>query len=166
MSDGSIVIINKFPAKCRVCGKPVPALTGIAIKDGACKWQSAHYECESVLSAPILEARKLKRDKFLAEQKVQEEAKAAKAARRVSLLEKTRLDLSSEVQVSSCQGAYCDSFLSYFLFHGEATIEELRELLVTPPQSSAGQLRWSNGRMVVRVEGNKVFVSESISMCD
>lgn len=166
MSASVIVIINKFPGKCRVCGKSVPALLGVAIKEGSCNWQTAHCECEPVLSDPILKAREEKRAAYLAKEKAREEAKAAGAARRAVLFEKTGLDLSSEVQVSSSQGAYNDSFLSYYTFSGEGSLGDFQELLNTPAESSYGQLRWSNGRRVTKIEGNRVFVSESISACD
>lgn len=161
-----VVIINKFAGKCRVCGKTVPALTGIAIKDGNCKWQSAHHECESALSAPILKAQEEKRAKYLADKKAAEEFKALVAARRAELIEQTGIDLSSEQSVSSVQGAWDDTFLSYYTFSGTGTLADFRVLLETPAESSYGKLRWSRGRRVTKVEGNRVFVSESIGICD
>ena len=165
-SSNPVVIINKFAGKCRVCGKSVPALSGLAIKDGACKWQSAHYECESVLAAPILKAQEEKRAKYLAEKRDAEAFKAAVAARRVELIEKTGIDMSSEQNVSSSQGAWDDSFVSCFTFSGEATLADFKELLETPAESSYCKLRWSRGRRVTKIEGNRVFVSESIGICD
>lgn len=161
-----VVIINKFSGKCRVCGKSVGALQGIAIKDAGCKWQTAHLECEPVLADPILTAREEKRAAFRKEEAEREALKKQRAEYIAALLEKTGLDLSSEVVVSSIQGAWSDDFISYFTFSGEATLEELRALLCTPADSSYGKLRWSNGRSVLRVEGNKVFVSESVRICD
>lgn len=161
-----VVILNKFSGRCRVCGKPVPALSGLAIKEGSCKWQAAHYECESVLAAPLLKEREEKRAAYKAEQEAKEAFKRAVAARRDELLEKTGLDLTSGQVISSACGAWNDSFTTAYSFSGEGSLSDFKELLDTPAESSYGKLRWSNGRRVTKVEGNKVFVYESVGLCD
>lgn len=58
----TLVIINKYSGRCRVCGREVGALTGVAIKEGHCGWQSAHRDCEPGLSARVWEDREKARE--------------------------------------------------------------------------------------------------------
>lgn len=171
------VIFNKFNGVCCQCGLRVDALAGIAFKSGSDPWAVAHHDCKPALSAPLLKQQEAQRQAYLereAERQVKEAAKEAEKAlrkaqqqaRREGLLLKTGLDLASRVNVEHHQHAYNDSYVDVLTFSGEGTIEEFNELLATPAQSSWGKLRWSEGESVSRIEGNKVFVSGSVGICD
>lgn len=165
-----IVIINKFPAKCRVCGKTVNAFEGVAIKEGSCKWQAAHRQCESVLADPIFAEREARREEIKRQEReraaAQQKAQEERDLLRKTLMEQTGLVLSSRKLVSHEQHSYSDTYVESYEFTGTGTVEEFNFLLGTSAESGYGKLRWSNGAHVSRIDGNLVFVYESISLCD
>lgn len=163
------VIRNKFPGRCCECGHKVQAWEGIAILlPNDAKWKTAHMECQPKLADPFMAEDILREQEAAAAELAKEQAAAEKAAKKALLAAKLGIDFKTVLESSTKQYSWNDHSEWAHPFTGDGTDDEFREMVQTPAQSSWGQLRWSNGVCLVKVdrEAKKVYLSESVSLCD